>query len=192
MDSTALVERVARDLPFFGEDGGITLSGGEPFAQPDFTASVLRKCKGRGIHTAIETCLQVPFEYIERSLAFLDFIMFDVKFLDRDLHRSSCGVSNDIILENIACLKRYASVPLLPRVPVIPTVNDDGKYMRATARFLKAQGFNHINLVPYMRLGLDKYDQLGLTYALRALAPPSDSALNAIGAWFTQEGITCL
>ena len=191
-DSEALAEKVSCDRSFFGEDGGVTLSGGEPFAQPEFLLEALRQCKNRGIRTAVETCLYAPFEHIERALPFIDFFMFDVKLLDEARHAAYCGVGNRLILENIRAVARRARIPLLPRMPVVPEVNDDRENVRDTAAFLNEVGIGHVNLIPYMRLGVDKYEQVGLRYTMAGVPTPERESVKRIVASFEAHGITCL
>ncbi len=192
VDCETLIEKVSKDSPFFAEDGGVTISGGEPFAQPEFLTGVVKRCKEIGISTAVETCLHAPFEHIERALPFIDFFMFDIKLIDYEKHASYCGLENDLIIQNITELSRIAKIPLLPRMPIIPSVNDSLENIRTTAAFLNKLGFEHLNLVLYMRLGIDKYEQLGMHYTMKEITVPSNAYVKNIVENFAAEGITCL
>ena len=168
------------------------MSGGEPFAQPGFAACLLEQCKVRGIHTAVETCLHVPFQNIESALPFIDFFMFDIKMIDNEKHAHYCGVGNSMVLENIKRLQAIARIPLLARMPVIPGINDDQENIKQTALFLRQTGLEYVNLVPYMRLGIDKYNQLGLPYRIESVGVPKHEDLDNIISKFKDYGITCL
>jgi pyruvate formate lyase activating enzyme len=187
-----LMEIIQRDRPFFGDTGGITLSGGEPFFQPAFILPLLERCAGLGISTAIETSLYIPFNYIERALPFLKFFMFDLKLMDPERHLKYCGVDNEMILENIAQLAKTAHIPLLPRMPLIPGVNDDDENIRKTAEFLRGNELMYINILPYMRLGVSKYEQIGRKYELDGTEPPSEDDMNRVKAIFYESDIFCL
>ncbi len=187
-----LVTVIENDRPFFGEAGGVTLSGGEPFMQPRFMAAFLRSCRRKGINTAIETCLYTPFERVEAVLPDINFFMFDLKLIDPEKHKAYCGVDNRLILENIRRLTRVARVPLLPRMPVIPGVNDDEENIRRTAEFMKSTDLAYLNLVPYMRLGVSKYPQAGYRYPLPDVEPPTEEDLHRLKERFYKLDIFCL
>ncbi|HLP45046.1 MAG TPA: glycyl-radical enzyme activating protein, partial [Candidatus Kapabacteria bacterium] len=187
-----MMEIIRNDRPFFGETGGITLSGGEPFCQPEFVQVLLEKCKSNGISTAIETSLYASFQIIEKAVLFLDFFMFDIKLMDPVKHFRYCGVDNALILENIQRLTKTAEIPLLPRMPLIPGINDDEENIIKTAQFLKDNHLKHINLLPYMRLGITKYEQLGLEYELHEIIPPNEKEVKRVKDIFSQYDILCL
>jgi len=192
IDARSLTETLEKDRPFFGEEGGVTITGGEPFAQADFLVDVLQRCKSIGISTAVESCLYAPFQDIERALPFIDFFMFDVKHMDAHRHRILCGLDNSIILENIDKLCHRARMPLLPRMPVIPSINDSRENVQETVRFLKSLGLGYINLLPYMKLGIDKYKGIGERYLMEDTPVPAQEHLNAVVRWIEDAGISCL
>jgi len=183
---------IEKDRPFFGEEGGITLTGGEPFAQPAFLFNLLHRTRKRGIFTAIETCLHVPFIHIEQILPLINFFMFDIKIMDPGKHKEYCGVDNRLILDNIRTLARMAGIPILPRIPIIPGINDDEENLRKTAEFLKSNGLVYLNLLPYMRLGVLKYQQIGREYELKHIKAPSDDEMSRVKTILEREGIFCL
>jgi len=187
-----LVEKVEKDKPFFGEEGGITLSGGEPFNQPEFAQSVLKKCKEKGISTAVESCLSVPFDNINKCLPFINFFIFDIKAVLESTHFDCCKAGNDLIKKNIQQLAKRATVPLLPRFPLIPGLTDDKENIALTSDFLKQNGFRYLNVLPYMNLGSGKYRQLGLDYELQHIRPPSKARMHEIIGLFATNGIKCI
>lgn len=192
MQVEEIMLRVQKDRPYFGSTGGITLSGGEPYHQPDFTLAILKKCKKSGVSTAIETSLHAPFSIIENSLPYIDFFMFDIKIMDSKRHKEYCGVDNQLILANIQGLTRVAEIPLLPRMPVIPGINDDEMNIRKTAEFLSNNGLKYIHLLPYMRMGILKYEQLGLSYELPNVKIPTEEQMNLVKRIFSLGNIVCV
>jgi pyruvate formate lyase activating enzyme len=174
-----LLEQVMEDAIFYEySGGGITLSGGEPFFQADFTYSLLRTCKESRLNTAVETCGFVPYETIERCLPYLDSILYDIKHLDTDIHKQFTGADNLIILENVRKLAK-TDVNLIIRVPVIPGINDSNNNLIRTAEFVKELGLKELYLLPYHSLGVRKYSQLGRKYKLN-INPPTVERINEI------------
>ncbi len=191
ISSTKLVEIIKKDIPFFGKDGGVTLSGGEPFAQPDFAKSLLKKCKDKGISTVVETALNIPWKNIKMSIPFIDFFIFDLKIFNTYDHKKFCGAENKQILHNIKRLVETAEIPILPRIPIIPGINDDLDNINAIGDFLKKLGLINVQLMPYMNLGTDKYKQIGEEYSLTNMLSPSQENLKKIEKILIFHGITC-
>jgi pyruvate formate lyase activating enzyme len=158
---------VEEDRPFYEESGGgVTLSGGEPMAQPGFSQRLLQGCQERDIHTAIETCGHAPWETWQVLLPHLDLILYDLKETDPTRHKRYTGVSNDLILDN---LRRLAGTGkrIVVRRPVIPGYNDDPEGIHALARFVQELStVREIHLLPYHRFGRSKYDRLGQEYPM--------------------------
>ena len=175
-----IFDEVRKDeLFFFHSGGGVTFSGGEPLAQSEFVADVLRRCRYLGIGTAIETSLFADWSRIEPLLPLLDLIYADLKAYDSKLHRKLTGVDNGLILKNIARIDRTISQnKLILRTPVVPGVNDGDDDLLASARF--CAGLTHLRYwewLPYHRLGMDTYRKLGRTYALADVKTPSHDYL---------------
>ncbi len=199
----SLFARILRDRQYWGPGGGITLTGGEPFMQPAFARALLEKCYKAYIHTAAETCGNVPWENIEVSLPWLEWIFFDIKHMDPEKHGSmtiaptrllsdgSAGSIHERILTNAAKLAREYEGRLIFRMPVIPGFNDDPDNIEATARFLIETGRKEINILPAHHLGREKYSMLGQDYFYTALQVPSPVVMDRIGEQFTAAGIHC-
>ena len=135
-----LVERVSKDAPFYeNSGGGVTISGGEPLCQPDFTLQVLIRLKERGIHTALDTTGCVPYDIFERVLPYTDLFLYDLKHMNADDHQSVIGVRNDLILENARRLARDGGKMQI-RIPVIPRFNESPENIEATGEFCKSLG----------------------------------------------------
>jgi pyruvate formate lyase activating enzyme len=163
-----LAEALRDALYFEASGGGLTLSGGEPLAQPDFAAELLQRYKHeeKGQHTAVETCGFVEWPVFERLSADVDLFLFDLKHMDPVEHLRLTGADNRLILENARCLVQ-AGRSLVIRLPLIAGINDSVRNLEATADFvLSLPGVKRIDLLPYHRLGEPKYRRLGKGYAL--------------------------
>lgn len=161
-----VIETVEQDRPFYRRsDGGVTLSGGEPLAQPDFAAAVLTACRARNIHTVLETCGYAPWEHVERVLPHLDVVFLDLKHLDDAIHRRVTGASNALILQNARAMVRRG-IPLILRLPLIPGVNTEISHIHALGRFAVEIKAAELHLMPFHQLGKHKYHRLDLPYPL--------------------------
>ena len=154
---------VEKDCDFFEESGGgITISGGEPLLQVEFVIEIFKKCKERGIHTAIETNLHSNTELVERVAEYTDLFMVDIKLWNSELHKKWTGLGNDLVLENIKALNDLGK-SLIIRTPVIPGVNDNVEELSAIAEFVnELDSLVNYELLPYHSLGNGKYKALGM------------------------------
>ncbi len=162
MSVKEVLQEVKKDILFYRKSGGgITLSGGEPGSQPDFSEAILKSAYSMGIHTAIETCGYYSHEILKRLTKWTDLFLYDIKHVDNSKHVHSIGFSNKLILNNFRKLiKNGASV--IVRIPVIPGFNATKEDMRLIGQFLsKIDGFKEIHLLPYHRLGDSKVISLG-------------------------------
>jgi pyruvate formate lyase activating enzyme len=173
-----VMPQVLRDMKFYeNSGGGITLSGGEPIAQPHFALSVLEKCKETGMHTTLDTCGYVSWPIMEKLLSYTDLVLYDVKHLDPSKHLEATGRDNRLILRNAVRIARLK--PIRVRVPVIPGFNDSLEEIRGIARFAKKElGSPDIDLLEYNKLGEGKYKLLERNYY--ALQPKSDRHIQAM------------
>jgi pyruvate formate lyase activating enzyme len=169
----SLIDSVKPDIPFFkNSGGGITVTGGEPLFQADFTFELLSGCRELGIHTALETSGQGSGEKIKEIAGVCSLIYFDVKLLDRDMHREWTGISNDTILDNLRglCMSGAAAGKITVRIPCIPGVNDSPKDIRETAELVRVLGIPAIQLMPYNVMAGEKYRWIGKAYGLEKTA----------------------
>ena len=184
----AVIAEIEKDVVFYDESGGgVTFSGGEPFAQPHFLEALLDGCAARRIHTVVDTC-----GFVDQSLLLplsekVDLFLYDLKILDPSKHREYTGVTNDSILENLEALARKQQ-PVVIRFPVIPGINDGGEDIRKMRKFLSHLGLRRIDLLPYHQIGLEKYRRVGMKYRLDQLQPPSIEHVQQIAAQFEREG----
>ena len=187
-----VMETVLRDMPYYARSGGgLTLSGGEALGQPDFARALLQLAHEAGINTCIETTGYAPREVILSVLPHVDTVLMDIKHMDAQKHEAHTGKRNDLILENARLIAAHAS-ELIIRVPVIPGFNDTDKEIRAIAAFAKClPGVQRLHLLPYHRLGQDKYEALGREYALRGVAPLSDEKMRRLLSVAEESGLLC-
>jgi pyruvate formate lyase activating enzyme len=181
LSAAELVAEVEKDRIFLEESGGgVTFSGGEPLSQPDFLLELLELCRKKEIHATVDTCGFAPPAVLESVGEKTDLFLFDLKTIEEKKHVAFTGVPNTLILEN---LRRLAARGrrVIVRIPVVPGVNDDEKNILGTAEFLRSLGtISDISLLPYHRLGRDKYKGLEKAAAGGDFAPPSAERLGQI------------
>ena len=183
---------VEGDRMFYADSGGgVTLSGGEPLAHPDFCAALLEALRASGIHTAVESCSFAPRSAVDRVYAHVDLALLDVKHMDSETHRRLTGVPNERILENIRHIRHELGVPVILRVPTVPGHNDSEENIRLTADFARSLGADtQLHLLPYHRMGLGKLDSLD-----RSRGPeiplPEDAHMESLRRLAESRGITC-
>lgn len=169
-----VMETVEKDRPYYNRSGGgLTLSGGESLCQPEFARDLLRAAKESGINTAMESMGCAKWETIEEILPWLDHYLLDIKHTNSAKHKEFTGRGNELMLENARRIAESGKTKLSIRVPVIPTFNDTPEEIKSIAVFAdKLPGVEEIYLLPYHRLGQDKYEELGRTYLLPDILPP--------------------
>lgn len=160
--------------------GGVTLSGGETLCQAEFAEALFRTCKNYGINTAIETTLCVPFYMIEPLIPLIDTFLVDIKHMNSAKHEEFTTMKNELILQNAVEVAKRAS-RFIVRVPVIPTFNDTPEEIYDIASFAsKLHGVDQIHLLPYHRLGYDKYVGLGREYKMGDLLTPDHDKMELL------------
>jgi pyruvate formate lyase activating enzyme len=178
-----VADEVLADRAFYqSSGGGVTISGGEPLAQPHFTQAILELCKAEEIHTAVETNLGWPWSTIARLLPAVDLFLVDIKLLDDTEHRTWTGMSNQHTLDNLRRLDAEGK-PIVVRTPVVSRVNDRADQIAAIADFLA--GLSHVRayeLLPYHPLGTGKYEALGLAAPWPRFQTPTAEQLRQLAA----------
>lgn len=174
-----VMETVEKDRPYYRRtEGGLTLSGGESLCQPAFARDLLRAAKETGINTAMESMGCADYSVIEEILPYLDQYLMDIKHMDPAKHKKFTGRSNELMLENARKIAASGMTELSIRVPVIPGFNDTEGEIRAIAEYARRIGnVKRIHLLPYHRLGEDKYKGLGREYLMGAVEPPSNEKM---------------
>ena len=175
---------VLKDKPFYeNSGGGVTLSGGEPLAQYDFSLELLKKAKENGIHTAIETCGYAEKSKILEIAKYVDLFLFDCKETDQELHKEYTGFDNKIILDNLKALSDAGSKIIL-RCPIIPGFNDRAEHFKGISETAeKFIGIEHIEIEPFHPLGESKYSALG-----REVADIPVPSGKTVDKWIKQIG----
>lgn len=194
MTAEDVLEEVHRDKLFYeGSGGGVTASGGEPLQQPLFLATLFGFCREAGIHTCLETSGYASPLVWEQVLPVTDYVLFDLKHMDSRLHRELTGKWNRRILAN-ARMVAENGVPVMFRMPLVPGFNDTPENIRATADFVKSldgDNVHGIELMPYHRMGVGKYDSLDREYAMRATKPLEPADLESVRQRLEDFGLRC-
>ena len=191
MTVAQVVAAVAKDTLFYDQSGGgVTLSGGEPMAQPEFTATLLRACRRQGIHTILDTSGYAAPEVLQAVLKWVDEILFDLKLMDDTRHRRYTGVSNRRILSNLDELAAEGP-PVQIRFPLVPGVTDTEDNLKAVVGYLAARPrLTRIALLPYHHTAAAKYRRLGMENRLIGVRPPDPGQVAAVRAGFESAGLT--
>jgi glycyl-radical enzyme activating protein len=182
---------IQRDRQFWGKDGGITLTGGEPLLQVDFAREILKKCHDAYIHTAIETCGNVPWENYELVIDYLDWIFFDLKHIDPNQHQVGTGFSNAGIINNVRKLNESFNGKLVFRLPFVPGFNSARVNLSGIASLILETKWREINLLPLHHLGKEKYQLLGKEFKADSFPIPDPEELQTAKSIFEDFGITC-
>lgn len=172
-----LMKEIRKDSIFyFHSGGGLTLSGGEPLAQADFAAELLKQAHSEGINTAMETSMFASPAQVEKVLPHLDTLYADLKHIDPEAHERYCGVDIAGILDNIRRAgERTDGLKFIVRIPLIPGLNDDPETLHNMGRFCaELTNLRSVQLLPYHRLGMDTYRKMGIEYPLASTRPPTD------------------
>lgn len=182
MDTGEVMAEILQDEAYYrNSGGGVTLSGGEVFMQPDFTYELLNSCKEKQIATAIETNLNVDWGRIEKLLPVVDLIMCDIKLIDDKKHKEWTGTSNKLILDNIRKLAQ-SQVPLIIRTPVIPGVNQNEEEIAAISSFINELDGNvlYYELLNFNPLGDAKYQGLEKENRFYGQNPAKDKVMDKL------------
>lgn len=185
-----VVADIEKDRHYYQRSGGgITLSGGECMCQPVFAKALLTACHEKGITTAIETTAAVNYDIVEQVVSETDYVLLDIKHMDAVKHKEFTGKDNVYVLENaIKIAKSGANLTI--RVPIIPTFNDTPAEIAAIADFVKdLHGVTKMHLLPYHRLGLDKYTGLERDYLLKDILPPCEKRMEQLLQEVTKAGL---
>ncbi len=204
LTAEAVVDEILLDRAFYeNSGGGVTLSGGEPALQVEFSREILERCRAAGVHTAIETAANVRWESLAALLPVTDLVMMDIKHMDSAKHHDATGAPNALLLANARRLVETGK-PIIFRIPVIPTVNDTPEEVAAIAAFvrqlteLRAAQHNGMSgepasitleLLAFHRMAGDKYNSLGWEYRAANLTPPTKEHMAALGDAASAQGI---
>ncbi len=188
-----VIRQVLQDMPYYRRShGGLTLSGGEALCQTEFVHALLTVAKENGIDTAVETTACLPYYMIEPHLPLLNTILLDIKHINSLKHEQFTTMRNELILSNARRMAEDGA-HIIVRVPTIPTFNDTEEEIREIARFAKSlPGVEEIHLLPYHRLGYDKYMGLDREYGMGDLTTPSAEKMERLRQVAENEGLRAL
>jgi pyruvate formate lyase activating enzyme len=188
MTVAEVVAEVAKDRIFYEDSGGgVTISGGEPLLQPRFVIALLGALREAGIHAVLDTTGFGCTEHLLNAAKFADLVLYDLKAFDEGRHRELTGVSNRSILANLTALNAVHRNVWI-RLPVVPGFNDDLVELRKIADFIA--GLNCVtlvNLLPFHRSGLHKYERLGQVHGLHGVEVPSEELMERAAAVFRER-----
>ncbi len=159
-----IVNKAIRYKEYFGEEGGITLSGGEPIMQPEFAAEIFKKCHKAGINTCLDTSGCVLNDAVERLIDLSDYIMLDIKFTNNEDYLKYIGCSFEKPLEFLKVLNRKNKTVRLRQV-IVPTLNDNDENLKKLAEIAKGNSsVQSVELLPFKKICKTKYDNLKLDF----------------------------
>jgi pyruvate formate lyase activating enzyme len=184
-------QEVEKDMEFYrASGGGVTVSGGEPLYQPDFVAALFELCRGKSIHTCIETSGCASIKALEKVLKLTSLVLFDIKIISPTAHKKWTGLPNDSILRNLELVVK-SRVPLIIRVPLIPGVNDTEDELKNIASFAASalKEPRRVDLLPYHRFGMGKYQQLDRKYKLADMVTQKEAAVQQAKQLFESYGL---
>ncbi len=186
---SGLMDIIKKDMIFFEESGGgVTLSGGEPLMQHEFANEILRQCQELFIHTCVDTSGMVSPEILKRVSENTDLFLYDIKQVDDQKHRKLTGVSNYIILENLKALD-ISGNDIRIRYPLIPGLNSDESDLLRLLDFLSGLKRKYpVDLLPYHKIGSNKYNKLGMEYYLDNIKEPDEQLIDRVSALLSQAG----
>lgn len=181
-----LLEKALRCKAYWGKNGGITVSGGDPLVQIDFLSELLKKAKKEGVNTCIDTAAepftrQEPFfSKFKELMEYTDLLLVDIKHIDPQEHKKLTGKTNENILD---CLKYLSDIdkPVWIRQVLVPGITDNEEYLRKTRDFISTlKNVKKIEVLPYHTLGIFKWEQLGIPYSLEGVSPPTHESVENV------------
>jgi pyruvate formate lyase activating enzyme len=192
MTVAELVAEASKDaVAFKHSHGGVTLSGGEPLLQPQFTVTLVRALTEMGINVGVDTCGYVPRATIERVLPYIDFFLWDVKLVDDRRHQAFTGGSNRRILNNLRFVSRRG-IPIYLRIPVIPGYNDSEEDLKTICKLARElRSVVEVDLLPLHHLGKARYLSLGREYPIEGVPLIPEAVLRKHKQLVESHGLKC-
>ncbi len=189
MTLDAVIEESCKDELFYSNSGGgVTLSGGEPLAQPEFARLFMNACKDRSLHTALDTSGLAAWPIMKSVLEYTDLVLFDLKHLSPEKHLERTGAKNDLILENLRKTLDSKAARVWIRIPVIPGYNDADPHLKELALVLAQMRPDKVSLLGYHEWGRSKYGALGRKYPCDEVDAPPEARLESIKGILEAEG----
>ncbi|MBO5726038.1 MAG: pyruvate formate lyase-activating protein [Clostridia bacterium] len=177
-----VIERAKRCKEYFGEKGGITLSGGEPLMQPEFATEIFKLAKQNGINTCLDTSGCLINEKVIELLNVTDRVLLDIKYVNADLYLKNVGCSIEKPLEFLNVLQEM-SIPVTIRQVIIPTVNDSEEDIITLKNLAKEYTtVDKIELLPFKKICTTKYDQMGIEFPFANIPEPSGEVMQKLNS----------
>lgn len=191
MEVDHIISEVMKDKKYYDKTGGgITISGGEPMAQFEFTKELLIKARKNGLHTVLDTCGYGEQNHYNEILNYVDIFLFDYKFTNEELHKDYTGVSNKEILANLDFLYNNGASIIL-RCPLIPGINDNDGHLNGIKNIIgKYPRLKSIEIMPYHNMGKDKASRVGMHYKLSHINNAEDSDKQRLISYFADSEIS--
>ena len=177
VDAEYILRTALEDMPYYGDEGGVTFSGGECMLQTDSLAYILKALKKHNIHTAVDTAGSVAYKEFQKILSYTDLILYDIKAINKDLHQKLTGVENGLILENFEKLLSE-DIRIIVRIPFIPGLNADE--IEAIGDYLSGKNIIRADLLPYHNMGNAKFTLFGRKSDIEIKSPDPAAVENAI------------
>lgn len=182
---------ITNHLFYRNSQGGVTLSGGEPLSQPEFVKEFLELCTSKGISVGVETCGLFNWDNVKSFINKFEFIYFDLKCINSELHKSFTGCDNKIILKNLKSLSLLSKEKITISIPIIPGFNDSGEIINEMISFCRKLKLFKARLLPYHNLGEAKYSAIGLEYKMPGVLSISSAKIESIKQKFDKAKIIC-
>ena len=181
------IEKYKSYMKFSG--GGVTLTGGEPLMQPKFVRELFRRCKEKGIHTALDTSGYIPLEHAKEVLEYTDLVLLDIKSFDPNVYKDLTGVSNEPTLKMAKYLSDIKK-PMWIRYVLVPNLTDDPVHINGLASFLSTlENIERIEILPFHKMGEYKWEELGYPYRLKNTPTPSEETVETAKEIFESYGL---
>ena len=188
MTAEEIVNKAVRFKSYFGSEGGITVSGGEPFMQAEFLLELLKACKKQEIHTAVDTCGFYLNNTVKDVLDYTDLVMLDVKHTDAEMFETITKQSFSHTIEFLDYMKEIQK-PLWIRQVILPGYTDSKEQIENLLKFIQGASVEKIELLPYHRLGVSKWEELGIKYEISDILPPTDDVMKDLRQIIKDNGI---
>lgn len=190
VDVNYVMKQIEKDRIFYEESGGgVTFSGGEPLMQAEFLLELLKKCKEREIHTAVDTCGYANADVLTAVSKYTNLYLYDLKLVNDEKHIKYTGISNKLILENLKTVSKLGK-RIFIRIPLMPGINDDDENIEATSEIIKnTPGVELVNILPYHNIAVDKYNRLGRPNSLMESAVPTEEEIGQIAQKYMAHSI---
>jgi len=186
---SAVMDYILEDIDFYSaSNGGVTISGGEPLCQAEFTRAIAKECKNHNIHIIIDTAGNVNFSAFEKVIPYTDIFYFDLKGATEQDYRQKTGGSLNTVLKNMTRLAA-SGCSVVSRIPIIPGYSDSARYCAAMAEMLMKTGVRQVNILPFHRLGTSKYSALEKKYPYAECVPLSREKMEELLDVFLKYGL---